>query len=88
VNEQQARNLLREWLRLHGDVERFQRALAALSTVQEVRSSAADQLGRLAFDAHKRFVALEAKLVGLLTLSPDLLSSDGDFALPPTDPQM
>lgn len=88
MTESQAHQMLAELVRLRGDVERFQRALAALGTVQEVRSSAMDQLGRHAYDAHRKYVAQEALLVKLLSGASDMLSSVGDHDPDVTNPRV
>lgn len=79
MTETQARNQLTELVRLRSDIERYQRAMSALAMIEEIRSSASDQLGRLAFDTHRKYIELESRLIAQLCSAPDSMSSIGDY---------
>ncbi|WP_157469974.1 hypothetical protein [Gemmata sp. SH-PL17] len=63
----QAQHLLAELVRLKSDVERYQRAMGALGSVPEVRTSAHDKIANLAYHAHRSYASLEYRLARMLS---------------------
>lgn len=66
MTEDKARFLLGELLRLHSDVDRFQKLMSALAMCPEIRSSSVEQSSQAAQISHRKLQALKAQLVKLL----------------------